>query len=97
MLQDLDATIVTTHSKKESVAPTLKRTFGFRPLLGFADHGPGGADGEYLAGMLSPGNANANSSADHITVLDQALAQLPVALRSRVSSEPTAEEGRKRS
>lgn len=42
--------------------------------------------GEFLAGLLRPGNAGADTAADHITVLDQALAQLPdptaTALRS---------------
>ncbi|PBC69707.1 DDE family transposase [Streptomyces sp. TLI_235] len=33
--------------------------------------------GEALAGLLRPGNAGANTAADHITVLDQALAQIP--------------------
>jgi Transposase DDE domain group 1 len=33
--------------------------------------------GEFLAGLLRPGNAGANTAADHITVLDQALAQIP--------------------
>ena len=33
--------------------------------------------GEALAGLLRPGNAGANTAADHITVLDAALAQIP--------------------
>jgi len=32
--------------------------------------------GETLAALLRPGNAGANTVADHITVLDTALAQL---------------------
>src|SRR5712692_8521744 len=36
---------------------------------------------EALAGILRPGNAGANTAADHIEVLDLALAQLPVAPR----------------
>lgn len=73
---DLDATLVSAHSEKELAAPTFKRGFGFHPLLAFADHGPDGS-GELLAGMLRTGSAGANTAADHITVLDQALAQLP--------------------
>jgi len=84
VMVDLDATVVVAHSEKESAAPTFKRTFGFHPLLAFVDHGPDGVGGEVLAGLLRPGNANANSAADHITVLDMALAQLPRAVRSRV-------------
>lgn len=40
------------------------------------DHGEVGS-GETVAGMLRTGSAGANTAADHITVLDQALAQLP--------------------
>lgn len=36
------------------------------------------ATGEALAGLLWPGNAGSNTAADHIAVLDDALAQLPV-------------------
>ncbi len=32
---------------------------------------------EALAGMLRPGNAGSNTAADHIALLDQALAQIP--------------------
>ena len=80
---DLDATLVTAHSEKEHAAPTFKRGFGFHPLLAFADHGPGGT-GEALAGLLRGGKATANNAADHIRVLDAALAQLPEPARSAV-------------
>ena len=73
---DIDATLVTAHSEKESAAPTFKRGFGFHPLWTFADHGPAGS-GEPLAVMLRPGNAGSNTAADHITVARAALAQLP--------------------
>jgi hypothetical protein len=33
--------------------------------------------GEALAGMLRPGNANANTADDHIQVTEEALAQIP--------------------
>ena len=39
------------------------------------------AGGEALAGLLRAGNAGSNTAADHITVLGQALAGLPVAYR----------------
>ena len=80
---DVDATLVDAHSDKEGAQPTFKRGFGFSPLLAFADHGLGGT-GECLAAMLRPGKANANNAADHITVLTDALAQLPQDLRGRV-------------
>ena len=69
---DIDATIVICHSEKQSAAKTWKKTFGYHPLLCFLD-----ATGEALAGILRPGNSGSNTAADHITVLDQALAQIP--------------------
>lgn len=80
---DLDATLVTAHSEKEQAAPTFKRGFGFHPLLAFVDHGEGGT-GEPLVGMLRSGKATANNAADHVSVLDAALGQLPAGQRSRV-------------
>lgn len=69
---DLDASIVLCHSEKEQAAPTFKRTFGYHPLLAFCDN-----TGEFLAARLRKGNAGSNTAADHVTVLDAALAQLP--------------------
>jgi hypothetical protein len=80
---DLDATLVTAHSDKELAAPTFKRGYGFHPLCAFADHGPAGT-GEPLAMLLRPGNAGANTAADHKTVLADALAQLPGVTGHRV-------------
>ncbi|WP_435810191.1 hypothetical protein [Streptomyces mirabilis] len=37
--------------------------------------------GEALSGRLRAGNAGANTASDHVTVLDQALAQIPDAHR----------------
>ena len=73
---DVDATLVTAHSDKEGAAPTFKRGFGHHPLWAFVDHGPDGT-GEPLAVLLRPGNAGSNTAADHITVLREALRQLP--------------------
>jgi DDE family transposase len=73
---DFDATITIAHSEKENAAATWKRTFGFHSLLCFLDR-PEVAGGEGLAGLLRSGNAGSNTAADHITVLDQALAALP--------------------
>jgi hypothetical protein len=80
---DLDATLVEAHSEKEGAQPTFKRGFGFAPLLAFVDHGTGGL-GECVAGLLRPGKATANDAGDHVTVLADALAQLPVSRRARV-------------
>jgi hypothetical protein len=72
---DIDATLITAHSDdKDGAAPTYKRGFGFHPVLAYLDRGDG--LGESLAGMLRPGNAGANTAADHIDVFEAALDQL---------------------
>jgi hypothetical protein len=86
---DVDATICLDHSdNKENAAATWKRTFGFHPLLVFLDR-PDIAAGEALAGLLRAGNAGSNTTADHISVLDQALRALPAAYRPGPNN-PTA-------
>jgi hypothetical protein len=92
LIVDLDATLLTSHSDKEHAAPTFKRGFGFHPLLAFADHGQAGT-GEPLSFLLRKGNAGSNTAADHITVLDMALAALPVHARPRPGPEPGTWEG----
>src|SRR3954466_4972309 len=57
-------------------APTFKRGFGFHPLWAVVDHGQAGT-GEPLTILLRRGNAGSNTVDDHITVLRQALAQIP--------------------
>ncbi len=70
---DIDASLVEIHSEnKQGTAANYKGGFGFGPMFCFAD-----STGEALAGLLRPGNAGANSVADHLTVLDAALGQLP--------------------
>lgn len=76
LVLDIDATLVTCHSEKQDAAPTYKSGFGYHPLLCFLAN-TGGA----LAGRLRPGNAGANTASDHISVLDDALAQIPDAHR----------------
>lgn len=79
---DFDATISIAFSEKENAAATWKKTFGFHPLLTFLDR-PEVAGGEGLAGLLRPGNAGSHTAADHVKVLDMALAQLPACARPR--------------
>jgi hypothetical protein len=79
---DFDATITIAHSEKENAAKTWKKTFGMHPLLVFLDR-PEVSGGEGLAGLLRPGNAGSNTAADHVTVLDLALAGLPAQARPR--------------
>jgi Transposase DDE domain group 1 len=70
---DIDATLITAHSEKEHAAGNYKGGYGFHPLQAYADE-----TREALGAMLRPGNAGANTAADHKTVLDLALAQIPV-------------------
>jgi hypothetical protein len=70
VILDFDATPVDSHSEKEQAAGHYKGGFGFNPLLATCGR-------EVLAGILRPGNAGANNAADHLTVLELALAQLP--------------------
>ena len=70
---DFDASLVNVHTDKERAAPTYKRGFGFHPLFVFLDQ-----TGEALASKLRPGSDGANTAADHIALLDAAIAQLPV-------------------
>ena len=73
VILDIDGSLHQIHSElKEGAAPNYKGGYGFHPLYCFAD-----ATGEALAVMLRPGNAGANTIADHVAVLDQAIAQLP--------------------
>jgi len=76
LVVDVDATLVTAHSEKEQARPTFKKGSGFHPLCAFVDHGPAGT-GEPLVVRLRPGNAGSNTAADHITVIRDALRQLP--------------------
>jgi hypothetical protein len=69
---DIDASLLTAHSEKEGAAGTYKGGFGFFPLLCYLAE-----TGEPLAGVLRPGNAGANTAADHFEVLQLALEQLP--------------------
>jgi len=80
---DIDASIVVAHSEKEQATPTWKKTFGYHPIFAFLDN-----TREALAGVLRAGRAGSNTAADHITVLDAALAQIccpPVILRMTAS------------
>ena len=69
---DVDATLITAHSEKERAAGNYKGGYGFHPLQVYLDE-----TREALGGLLRPGNAGSNTAADHKTVIDRALAQIP--------------------
>jgi hypothetical protein len=73
VILDIDASLVEIHTEtKEGTGPHYKGGWGFHPMFCFAD-----ATGEALSGILRPGNAGSNTVADHVRVLDDAVAQLP--------------------
>ena len=83
---DVDSSLHEVHSEnKADTAPHYKGGFGFHPIYCFAD-----ATGECLSELLRPGNAGANTIADHVAVLDAAVAQLPpeIAVGHRVGDDP---------
>ena len=80
---DFDAQLLECHSEKEGGGPHRKGGYGFHPLHCFLDE-----TGEHLAGLLRPGNAGANTAADHISVLEEALAQLPADVADRERDQP---------
>jgi hypothetical protein len=69
---DVDATLITAHSEKEKATGNYKHGYGFHPLGAYADD-----TREALAMLLRPGNAGSNTAADHVTVIDRSLAQIP--------------------
>jgi hypothetical protein len=69
---DVDATLITAHSEKERASGNYKHGYGFHPLGAYADE-----TREGLAMLLRPGNAGSNTAADHVTVIDRSLAQIP--------------------
>ncbi len=74
---DLDATLVTAHSVKEG-AKGFKGGSVHHPLGAWLDN-----TNEAFAALLRPGNAGSNTAADHPTVVDLALSQLPDRRRSK--------------
>jgi hypothetical protein len=74
----LDATVTPAHSGKEGAEPNYKG-FGHHPLLAYCDN-----TAEPLAGMLRPGSAGANTTADHLQVLGEAITAVPAKYRRRL-------------
>lgn len=72
LVLDIDASLIASASDdKEGAAANFKGGWGFHPMLCFIE--PLGL----AAGMLRPGNANANTIADQLAVLDEAIGSLP--------------------
>ena len=74
----LDASVVPCHSDKQGAEANFKG-YGYHPLLAYCDN-----TGEPVAGMLRPGSAGSNTAADHLTILEAAIAALPPGFRRRL-------------
>jgi hypothetical protein len=77
---DVDASLVESHSDKQGAAATFKKhIYGLHPIVVSVAN-----TGEVLAVLLRKGNAGSNTVADHITVLSEAIAQIPVHYRKKI-------------
>ncbi len=77
---DVDASLVESHSDKQGAAATFKKhIYGLHPIVVSVAN-----TGEVLAVLLRNGNAGSNTVADHVTVLGEAIAQIPVRYRKKI-------------
>lgn len=77
---DVDASLVESHSDKEGAAPTYKKhVYGLHPIIVSCAN-----TREILSILLRPGNSGSNTVADHLTVLREAVAQLPARYRRKI-------------
>jgi hypothetical protein len=72
LIIDFDATLINTKADKQDARPNYKRGYGHHPLLAIVAE-----TDEVLCAKLRPGNAGSNTAVDHVTVLADALDQLP--------------------
>jgi len=68
----VDATIIEAATMKPGVAGHYKGGIGYHPLTAWCTN-----TGDHLVVMQRPGNAGSFTAADHVQVLDAALAQIP--------------------
>jgi Transposase DDE domain group 1 len=64
---------------REQAAQTFKKTFGYHPLTAWCDN-----TGELLVVLLRAGNAGSDTAADHLTVLQAAIEQIPPEHRRKI-------------
>ncbi|MET9774619.1 IS1380 family transposase [Streptomyces sp. NPDC006367] len=83
VIVDIDATIITAASRKEGASATFKKSYGFHPLAAWCANTQ-----ECLAMTLRPGSAGSNTAADHISVLDEALRQIPGSSGAKILVRP---------
>jgi len=75
----IDASLIDSHSNKQKAAGTFKGGFGFHPLMAWCDN-----TGELLAIIARAGNAGSNTAADHIAIIDAAIASVPATWRKNL-------------
>lgn len=75
----IDATLVDSYSEKDLCAGNFKGGYGFHPLTAWCDN-----TGECLAIIPRAGNAGSNTAADHIAIIDAAIAAIPEKYRHRL-------------
>ena len=77
---DVDASLVESHSDKQGAAPTFKKhIYGLHPIVVSVAN-----TSEVLAVLLRNGNAGSNTVTDHVTVLSEAIAQIPARYRRKI-------------
>jgi hypothetical protein len=77
---DVDASLVESHSDKQGAAPTFKKhIYGLHPIVVSVAN-----TSEVLAVLLRNGNAGSNTVTDHVTVLTEAIAQIPARYRKKI-------------
>jgi hypothetical protein len=77
LIIDFDATLINTKADKQAARANYKRGYRHHPLLAIVAE-----TDEVLTATLRPGNAGSNTAVDHVTVLADALDQLPAEWRS---------------
>ncbi|HUH70078.1 MAG TPA: IS1380 family transposase [Mycobacterium sp.] len=68
----IDASLVESHSDNQHAAGNFKGGYGFHPLLAWCDN-----TGELLVVIARAGNAGSNTAADHVAIIDAAIAAIP--------------------
>jgi hypothetical protein len=77
---DVDASLIESHSDKQGAEATFKKhIYGLHPLVVSVAN-----TDEVLAVLLRKGNAGSNTVADHITVLTEAIVQIPARYRKKI-------------
>ena len=77
---DVDASLIESHSDKQGAAATFKKhIYGLHPIVVSVAN-----TGEVLTVLLRNGNAGSNTVVDHISVLGEAVAQIPARYRKKI-------------